>query len=206
MTEDAEPCVVLSEVGYAYDPGRFLFRHVNAELDAGRVHALVGPSGCGKSTMLALLAGWLTPAEGKVEQRGISSFNWVPQKPIGVSRRSVIDHVVLPMMVHGLPRSTAEGHAWVILRRFGLAQIARHDYGSLSGGEAQRLMLARAVATSCDMLLVDEPTASLDRASARTVISCIRELSALGCVAVVATHDGELRSACDDVLDLGALE
>ncbi|MCH9276285.1 ATP-binding cassette domain-containing protein [Bifidobacterium amazonense] len=179
---------------------------MNARLEAGRVHALVGPSGCGKSTMLAILAGWLKPSEGAVEERGIRSFSWVPQQPIGVAKRSVLDHVVLPLMIHGLPRKTAENHAWQMLRRFGLTDIATHDYGSLSGGEAQRLMLARAAATSCDMLLIDEPTASLDRVSARTVISCIQGLSSRGCVAIVATHDGELRDACDDVLDLGALE
>ncbi|NMN01155.1 ABC transporter [Bifidobacterium sp. DSM 109958] len=198
----AAPCVTLRDLGHAYVPGDFLFRHLDATLTAGRIHALIGPSGSGKSTLLAILAGWLTPSEGAVERRGVAVMNWVPQLPLGVARRSVLDHVALPMLVRGVPRAVADAEARRILGTFGLSDVEDHDYGSLSGGEAQRLMLARAAATRCDLLLVDEPTASLDRSSARTVIAHIRGLASGGCVVVVATHDLELRDACDDVVDL----
>lgn len=194
--------VVLRDLGHAYVPGDFLFRHLSATLAAGRIHALVGPSGSGKSTLLAILAGWISPAEGTVERRGVAVTNWVPQLPLGVAKRSVLDHVALPMLVRGVPRDVADAEARRILGTFGLGDVEDHDYGSLSGGEAQRLMLARAAATRCDLLLVDEPTASLDRSSARTVIAHIRGLASSGCVVVVATHDLELRDACDDVVDL----
>lgn len=197
-----DAAVVLHDLGHAYTPGDFLFRHLDATLAAGRIHALVGPSGSGKSTLLAILAGWTTPTEGTVERRGVSAMNWVPQLPLGVARRSALDHVALPMLVRGVPRDVADAEARRILDTFGLGDVEDHDYGSLSGGEAQRLMLARAAATRCDLLLVDEPTASLDRSSARTVIAHIRGLAVGGCVVVVATHDLELRDACDDVVDL----
>ena len=199
----AMPTVVLTDLGHAYQGGDFLFRHVEATLHAGRICAVVGPSGSGKSTLLAILAGWLDPTEGSVARHGVRSFEWVPQLPLGVARRSVVDHVMLPMLVHGVPTADAHRRALGLLAEFGLGELADQPYGSLSGGEAQRLMLARAVATRSDLLLIDEPTASLDRTSARTVIARIRNLAGLGCIVAVATHDGELRAACDDVLDLG---
>ena len=194
--------VRLNDLGHAYTPGDFLFRHLDATLVAGRIHALIGPSGSGKSTLLAILAGWLEPTEGAVERHHADAMNWVPQLPLGVAGRNVLDHVALPMLVAGVPREVANGEARRILGQFGLEDVEDHPYGSLSGGEAQRLMLARAAATKCDLLLVDEPTASLDRNSARTVIAHIRGLANRGCVVVVATHDLELRDACDDVVDL----
>lgn len=202
MTGATGPCVALHDLGHAYVAGDFLFRHLNATLVAGRIHALIGPSGSGKSTLLAILAGWLQPTEGSVERHDVARMNWVPQLPLGVAKRSVLDHVALPMLVGGTPRNVANAEARRILEQFGLGDVEDHPYGSLSGGEAQRLMLARAAATRCDLLLVDEPTASLDRNSARTVIAHIRGLAGLGCVVVVATHDLELRDACDDVVDL----
>lgn len=195
--------VELRDLGHAYDNGHFLFRHGNADLKSGRITAIVGPSGSGKSTLLAILAGWVTPTEGEVTRHEIRDLGWVPQLPIGVSRRTVLDHVMLPMLIRGFPRRRAQVRAESILQEFGLADIADKPYGQLSGGEAQRLMLARAVATARDLMLVDEPTASLDRASARTVIASIRHLAMQGSVVAVATHDLELRDVCDDVIDLG---
>ncbi|NEG77984.1 ATP-binding cassette domain-containing protein [Bifidobacterium avesanii] len=206
MADAGPKRVTLRDLGHAYAAGDFLFRHLNATLVAGRIHALIGPSGSGKSTLLAILAGWLEPTEGTVEKYGVDVMNWVPQLPLGVAKRSVLDHVALPMLVRGTPRDVANAEARRILGQFGLADVEDHRYGSLSGGEAQRLMLARAAATRCDLLLVDEPTASLDRNSARTVIAHIRGLAGRGSVVVVATHDLELRDACDDVVDLAAAQ
>jgi ABC-type lipoprotein export system ATPase subunit len=74
----------------------------------------------------------------------------------------------------------------------------------LSGGESQRLMLARAYACAPDLMLVDEPTAQLDRASSNAVVNVLSQLAGRGCLVVIATHDPQVRDACTDVIDLGA--
>jgi ABC-type lipoprotein export system ATPase subunit len=119
-----------------------------------------------------------------------------------VSARTAIDHVVLPLLASGRSRSSAESEALGLLSLFGLDQVAGRAFRALSGGEAQRLMLARAVATRPDLLLVDEPTAQLDLATARTVSGTLVHLAQEGCVVVVATHDPGARRACSHVVDL----
>lgn len=89
-----------------------------------------------------------------------------------------------------------------LLDRFDLAQVARRQFRDLSGGEAQRLMLARAVATGSDLLLVDEPTAQLDPATASAVNAVLGGVARDDAVVVVATHDPNTRAACTRVVDL----
>ena len=85
--------VTLCDVGHTFTGDTWLFRSLNADLRPDRVYALVGPSGSGKSTLLSILAGWVKPSEGCIRWRNIGKTSWVFQNPIGVARRSVIDHV-----------------------------------------------------------------------------------------------------------------
>ncbi len=179
-----------------------LFPPLDLDLVAGQLVAVCGPSGCGKSTLLSLLAGWVTPASGRVERDGVRRIGWVFQSPHGVSGRTAIDHVVLPLLAAGHRRVAAESRALGLLALFGLDQVAGRPFRALSGGEAQRLMLARAVATGPDLLLVDEPTAQLDLATARSVSGTLVHLAQAGSVVVVATHDPGARRACSHVVDL----
>ncbi|MFQ9100722.1 MAG: ATP-binding cassette domain-containing protein [Bifidobacterium adolescentis] len=96
----------------------------------------------------------------------------------------------------------AEACARELLAQFGLAERASSEYRELSGGEAQRLMLARGVASGADLLLVDEPTAQLDVHTADTVNARLDALSRRGMIVVVATHDHRTRDAATDVIDL----
>lgn len=180
----------------------WLFRSLNADLRPDRVYALVGPSGSGKSTLLSILAGWVKPSEGSIQRLNIGKTSWVFQNPIGVARRSVIDHVTLPYLARGLDVPQAEARACELLAQFGLAERASSEYRELSGGEAQRLMLARGVASGADLLLVDEPTAQLDVHTADTVNARLGALSRQGMIVVVATHDHRTRDAATDVIDL----
>ena len=175
--------VTLRDVGHTFTGDTWLFRLLNADLRPDRVYALVGPSGSGKSTLLSILAGWAKPSEGSIQRLNIGKTSWVFQNPIGVARRSVIDHVMLPYLARGLERASSE-------------------YRELSGGEAQRLMLARGVASGADLLLVDEPTAQLDVHTADTVNARLGALSRQGMIVVVATHDHRTRDAATDVIDL----
>jgi len=166
----------------------------------GRTYALTGPSGSGKSTLLGLLAGWDTPTEGVVARDG--HVGWVFQVPHGTPRRSAVDHVALPFLIRGAEPHDATERAMELLDRFRLRHIAEQQFRRLSGGEAQRLMLARAVAAEPDVLLVDEPTAQLDLATARGVNASIGELRSERTIVVVATHDAETRDSCTDHIDL----
>lgn len=197
-------CVRATGLGHRFGQGPWLFRGVDLTLLPGIVHALTGPSGSGKSTLLGLLAGWVVPAEGTVERLGVSGLQWVLQSPHGVAMRTALDHVTLPMLASGASRGRAEHEAGELLDRFGLGDRADARFRELSGGEAQRLMLARAVAARPSLLLVDEPTAQLDQHTSRSVSRVIRELATAHTVVVVATHDPMTQAACDKVIDLAA--
>ena len=103
--------VTLRDVGHTFTGDTWLFRLLNADLRPDRVYALVGPSGSGKSTLLSILAGWVKPSEGSIQRLNIGKTSWVFQNPIGVARRSVIDHVMLPYLARGLDVPQAEACA-----------------------------------------------------------------------------------------------
>ncbi|MDO5068360.1 MAG: ATP-binding cassette domain-containing protein [Propionibacteriaceae bacterium] len=194
--------VTLTDLGHRFGTQPWLFRHLDAELPTGEVIALVGPSGSGKSTLLALIAGWLTPAEGRVGLDGITGVNWVFQNPHGVARRAALDHVALPLLGRGVAPAEADHQARQLLSRFGIKEVAERPFAALSGGEGQRLMLARALACQPDLLLVDEPTAQLDQSTARQVAASLTALADQDICVVIATHDHRVRDACTRVIDL----
>ncbi|MFF1635166.1 ATP-binding cassette domain-containing protein [Leifsonia sp. NPDC058248] len=179
-----------------------MFRNVEIEFIPGRVYALTGPSGSGKSTLLSILAGWFNPSEGRVMRPDSARTSWVFQNPHGIAHRSAHDHIALPLLAQGLSLSTADERAAELLEQFGLSATANHPFAHLSGGEAQRLMLARGIASNPDLLLIDEPTAQLDHTTSRTVNEAIASIANDGTVVAVATHDFATRDACSDQLDL----
>lgn len=193
----------LDKVGHRFDTQPWLFQELTINLVPGEVYALTGPSGSGKSTLLGILAGWIEPAAGAVHRNEISTMNWVFQSPHGVAKRSVLDHVALPAIARGSDHHQARKQALGLLERFGLDHRVAARYQDLSGGEAQRLMLARAVATRSHLMLVDEPTAQLDPITGRSVASAITNLADADTIVVVATHDAHTRDACSQLIDLG---
>ncbi|WP_345375669.1 ABC transporter ATP-binding protein [Frondihabitans cladoniiphilus] len=190
-------------MSHTFRGGRQLFRDVSWVFEEGRIHGVVGPSGCGKSTLLAIVAGMLAPTSGRVVRPSASTIAWVFQNPIGVARRSAIDHVALPLLARGWTRREAEREADELLEAFGLAGRRRAEFGELSGGEAQRLMLARGIASHPTVLLIDEPTAQLDRATSSEVNGVLGRLAGRGTAVIVATHDETTRRCCSRILDLG---
>lgn len=196
--------VTLRDLGHRFPGHPFLFEHVTVRLEPGRVYALTGPSGSGKSTLLGMLAGWIVPAAGEIIREGVDRIGWIFQNPHGVARRTALDHVALPFLARGASRAEADEQARALLTRFGLAHAEDRQFRALSGGEGQRLMLARGIATASDLLLVDEPTAQLDQRTAATVSDALTRIATAGTIIVVATHDARTRDACTDVIDLGA--
>lgn len=179
-----------------------LFADVSFELRPGALYGLVGPSGSGKSTLLSILSGGLRPSAGSIEATGIDRIGWIMQNPVGAPRRTALDQVVVPLLARGLSRGEAEPRARKLLNRFELAQVETREFRQLSGGEAQRMCLARATASDYDVILIDEPTAQLDRDTARTIGEVIREMVSQERIVVLATHDELLRSRCDQALQL----
>lgn len=193
--------VRLVDVSHSF--GRPLFAPVSFAFRAGRITGVVGPSGCGKSTLLGIVAGMIRPSSGRVERNG-ERCAWVFQNPHGVARRSALDHVSTPLLARGMTRRSADEKALAFMETFGLKGRSGAAFATLSGGEAQRLMLARAMASRPDLLLVDEPTAQLDRDTAAQVNNVIGRLADGGAAVVIATHDAETQRACDTILDLSA--
>lgn len=196
--------VALESLGHAYAGSAWLFRSIDVEFRPGCSYAITGASGSGKSTLMAIIAGWIVPTEGRVVRDAVHTTSWVLQNPFGVPRRSAIDHVAYPFLARGASAAQAEERAARLLHEFELTDVAERPFRHLSGGEAQRLMLARAAAVAPELLLVDEPTAQLDRATAHRVNKVLARAVSEGTIVLVATHDDETRAACDEHLDLTA--
>jgi len=194
--------VIAQDVSHTFPGTGELFGDLSFVLEAGELVGLTGPSGSGKSTLLSFLAGWEQPAAGSFTWEGVRRVGWVFQNPFGVPGRTAVDHVALPFLAQGFSRAASTFRARTLLERFSLGALAERHYADLSGGEAQRLMLARAMAKGPDLLLVDEPTAQLDPRAAATVNVVLARLADPGTIVVVATHDPDTAAACARVIDL----
>ncbi|KFI60948.1 ATP-binding cassette domain-containing protein [Bifidobacterium cuniculi] len=194
--------LVVKDLAHRFPGTDLLFEHLSFTVEPGSTVAICGPSGCGKSTLLSLIAGWEKPVAGSVERRGIARTGWVFQNPYGVPARSALDHVVFPLLAKGMTRAQAAPRALEAMALFDLGYAAERSFADLSGGEAQRLMLARAVCSRPDLLLVDEPTAQLDTRTAHSVSHVLGNLAGQGMIVLVATHDADTRDACGRVIDL----
>lgn len=194
--------IALDAVGHSFVHDHLLFQGMTLRLEPGRSYAVVGPSGAGKSTLLSILAGTTRPTQGTIDRGHVGRTGWVFQNPHGVPRRTALDHAVVPYLARGLERTEAEPLACALLADFTLAQVAKTEFRGLSGGEAQRLMLARAIASEPDLLLVDEPTAQLDLHTAAAVNAVLQNVAGHGSIVVVATHDPGTRDSCTNLIDL----
>lgn len=205
-------------------PALELFRRLDLKVHAGEMLAIVGESGAGKSSLLHLLAALDTPTAGEVwcgESR-LSSFTprqaaefrnrdvgYVWQFHYLLPEFSALENVAMPLLARGMGRAAALEQARVWLREVGLEDRAHHRSGELSGGEQQRVSLARALVTEPKILLADEPTGDLDSKTAEAVFNLIQKLhEAHGLASVLVTHNLEFAARCDRMLRLreGRLE
>lgn len=177
--------------------GVALLDELSLTIRAGTPTAVVGPNGAGKTTLLRLLMGLLEPDQGAcdiVSRRRAFVF----QKPV-MLRRSAAGNIAFALRAAGAPASRER--IGRLLDRVGLRTLGDRPARRLSGGEQQRLALARALARDPELLLLDEPTASLDPAQTRAVEEIIAAVAADGVKVVVATHDlGQARRLAADVV------
>lgn len=170
----------------------------------GAVTALTGESGRGKSTLLYMLGLMLTPRAGAVllggKDVGATSdadrsrirarhIGFVFQDAALDPTRTVLDSVLEPSLYAGIPRAVAESRARVLLEELGLSQRAAHRPGEISGGQAQRVAICRALLNDPAVVLADEPTGNLDRGNAEIVLAALRGATSQGRTVVIATHD-----------------
>ena len=180
------PLCDLRDVNFRY--GRVAALHgISLQLVAGERVALVGSNGSGKSTLLRVLHGLLAPASGTVARSPGSHPAMLFQRPY-MLRTSSLNNVALGLWLRGLRWREAQSQALGALARVGMAELARRSAKTLSGGQQQRLALARAWVLQPDLLLLDEPTASLDPSAKREVEALIAELTG-DMTVVFASHN-----------------
>ncbi|MEA3251817.1 MAG: ATP-binding cassette domain-containing protein, partial [Pseudomonadota bacterium] len=179
---------------------------LDLEIAAGECVALIGPSGSGKSSLLQLLAGFIEADSGTLTIGDSGRIAWMDQRP-WLIQGTLADNLRL-----AAPRAS-DAELWAALRRAGLGELVgglpeglatplgERGYG-FSGGQAQRLALARVFLSRASLVLLDEPTASLDSETQAVVVDGLRELMASGATVVVATHQQALMSMAGRRIEL----
>ena len=197
----------LAEVGYSAGDVRILHA-ISATFEAGPVSVILGANGAGKSVLLRLCHGLLTPTAGRIAWDGGFAGDprrrqaMVFQRPV-MLRRSALANVAYGLALAGRGRAERIELARRTLDRIGLLSLAERPARLLSGGEQQRLALARAWVLRPEVLFLDEPTANLDPSATRAVEIIIRDIAAEGNKVIMTTHDlGQAKRLADEILFL----
>lgn len=195
-----------------------VLNEVSFSINRGISCAVVGPSGSGKTTLLGLCAGLDKPSSGAVSLNGKeistlpeSDLSKVRNEQIGfvfqsfqlIPTLTAIENVMVPVELRGIPYKKAEARALSLLKQVGLQDRIHHYPTQLSGGEQQRVGLARAFIHQPDILFADEPTGNLDGETSHQIEELLFDLNrAKGTTLVIVTHDRELAEKCDRIIEL----
>lgn len=184
--------------------GKPLIDDVTLALSTDGITAVTGPNGAGKSLLLRLIAGMIAPTAGSVhvDPACAGRVALVFQRPV-LLRRSVRGNLLHALRAYGVARAARRDKVAELLAVGGLSALADRPARALSGGEQQRLAMIRAFAAQPKLLLLDEPTASLDPAASQAIEALIQTMAAAGTKIVLVTHDrGQARRLADDVVFL----
>ncbi|MEK9670647.1 MAG: ABC transporter ATP-binding protein [Gammaproteobacteria bacterium] len=211
----------LHNVSFAYGEGQNLvlvLENVNFSVQPGQRIALIGRSGSGKSTLMNILAGLLLPEQGSVVWQGTDITRLSDAKRVALRRQTIgvvyqfhhllpefsaEENVMLPAMLGGQSVTVSKQLAHKLLEQVGLGHRVGHRPGELSGGERQRVAIARALAGNPKVLLMDEPTGSLDEATADRVLTMLVDLSKETQTSlVIVTHDRRVAAQTDQQFEL----
>jgi lipoprotein-releasing system ATP-binding protein len=216
-----EPLIVASELVKGYrSPAGYLpvLRGLSLEVAQGEMLAIVGASGVGKSTLLHVLGTLDRPEGGRLAIAGEETLG-LPEARLRAFRNrtlgfvfqfhhllpefTALENVMLPALIARLPEAEARQRAETLLAELGLAERGAHRPGALSGGEQQRVAVARALVQSPRALLADEPTGNLDRDTGERLHALLRRLNReRGITLVLVTHNDSLAASCDRRLRL----
>lgn len=194
-----------------------ILRGISLRIPPGEIVAIIGPSGSGKSTLLGIIAGLDNPTSGRVFVNGVDITDMTEAKlaTIRNTRIGMVfqaynliptltaqENVELPLYVGIHPGRPAE-HARAALARVGLSHRLGHQPTQLSGGEQQRVAIARSLVTDPAIVVMDEPTGNLDRRNGEAVLRLVRDLRAAnGATFVIATHDPSVAAAADRTITI----
>ena len=213
----------LAKVYRSGDKDLAIFRNLSLEVSEGEQVAIIGESGAGKSTLLHLIAGLDSPTSGAIYYRqtnmiglaepALSEFRnrqigYVWQQHHLLPEFSALENVSMPLRIRGESGAKASAAARVSLEEVGLADRAHHRAGELTGGEQQRIAIARALTSNPSLLLADEPTGNLDEATGEMIFDLLGEIRARrSLTTILVTHNLAFARRSDRVLRLegGAL-
>lgn len=194
-----------------------ILNNVNFQFDNGNFYSIIGPSGIGKTTLLNCLGTIDTPSKGKIiinnkEISKISEYELdnIRRDNIGFifqnyylsSYMTVLENVCLPMYLKIKNKEKIMSRALELLKMVGLENRAKHFPSELSGGEQQRVCIARALANSPSIILADEPTGNLDKTNSKIILNILKKLSKDDCCVIMVTHDEEAIKYSDKVLEI----
>jgi putative ABC transport system ATP-binding protein len=220
MMEHEEFVLMARGLRMDYGRGTTLVRavdDVDIDIASGESVAIVGPSGCGKSTLLNILGGLERPTSGtlrlagKVNQKlGERELAQLRRHTLGfvfqsfqlIDELTALENVELPALLAGSSPRRARNRAAELLDRVGLADRSKHLPSTLSGGQVQRVAVARALVNSPMIVLADEPTGNLDSAATADVLRLFGELRAQGQTLVVVTHDDRIAATTDRLISM----
>ena len=201
--------LVLEDVSFVAG-GRAIIDRVSCELAMGPRTVILGPNGSGKSVLMRLCHGLLAPTSGRIVWRGSRddarprAQAMVFQRPV-MLRRAAHANVTYGLKLAGVPKDERDERARDVLDAVGLKSVADRPARVLSGGEQQKLALARAWALDPEVLFLDEPTANLDPGATREVERIVDQIHASGTKIVMTTHNlGQARRLADEVLFMSA--
>jgi len=213
-----EPLIRVRDLNKTYSiPGRKLhiLKDISFDIQKGELAALMGPSGVGKSTLLHILGTLDRPTSGTVWYEGSDVFNLKPDALAGFRSRSVgfifqfhhllpefntIENAVMPALIAGISFKEAEKKALQLLSEVGLSERLYHRPGELSGGEQQRVAVARALMLDPKVVLADEPTGNLDTQTGDDLFRLMMELNRKGITFIIVTHNEALASQCGRII------
>lgn len=190
-------------------------KNSSVELKSGELLLIIGPSGSGKTTLLSLFGCVIYPSFGQVWIEGekvndlteaklsklrLLKIGFIFQRFNLISPLTALENVMMPLILQGINEKLANEKASAALERVGMGDRMKNLSNDLSGGQQQRVAIARALVTNPAMMLCDEPTASLDLASAGIVMRELKELATKGKAVAVVTHDTRLRPFADRIV------
>lgn len=194
----------LSKIYKRAEKNFYAIKNINLNIERGDFIHIIGRSGSGKSTLLNIIAGLLTPDEGEVILNDVNYTNlndddkskfrnekigFIPQSPTMLSYLTVLENIILPYDLYNREDEDIEGKAKYLLDELGASYFASSYPSELSGGELRKVIIARALINSPDIIIADEPTSDLDIENTKEVMEMLNKLNSKGTTVIVVTHE-----------------